>query len=119
MDYYLEEICKLGVIKVGDELRINKNYNHHDQAKAPKPVKIGCRVIGIDNGIFTVALIGYDEERKIITSLVLLEIWLLNKFNLDKQYRPKYYGRPDENIDITRNGEDMGNVKARYKELKK
>ncbi|CAG8518331.1 3256_t:CDS:2, partial [Funneliformis caledonium] len=80
MDYYLEEICKLGVIKVGDE------------------------VIGIDNGICTVALIGYDEERKIITSLVLLEIWLLNKFNLDKQYRPKYYSLPDENIDVIHNG---------------
>ncbi|CAG8535089.1 16097_t:CDS:2 [Funneliformis mosseae] len=114
MDCYLEEICKLGVIKVSDELHIKKGYSED-----PKPVKIGCRVIGIDNGIFTVTLIGYDEERKIITSLVLLEIWLLNKFNLDKQYRPKYYSRPDENIDIIRNGEDMGNVKKRYKELKK
>ena len=56
MDYYLEKICKLGVIKVGDELRIDKNYNHHDQAKASKPVKIGCRIIGFDNGIFTVTL---------------------------------------------------------------
>ncbi|RGB30209.1 hypothetical protein C1646_711782 [Rhizophagus diaphanus] len=116
MDYYLEEICKLGVIKVGDELRIKKGYG---EGKDLKLVKIGCRVIGIDNGIFTVTLIGYDEERKIIASLVLLEIWLLNKFNLDKQYRPKYYSRPDENIDIIRNGEDMGDVKKRYKELKK
>ncbi|RIA80019.1 hypothetical protein C1645_745536 [Glomus cerebriforme] len=116
LDYYLEEICKLGVIKVGDELRIKKGYG---EGKDLKPVKIGCRVIGIDNGIFTITLIGYDKERKIITSLVLLEIWLLNKFNLDKQYRPKYYSRPDENIDIIRNGEDMGNVKKRYKELKK
>jgi hypothetical protein len=115
MDSYLEEICKLGVIKVGDGLRINKNYG---EGKDIKPVEIGCRVIGIDNGIFTVALIGYGEERKIITSLVLLEIWLLNKYNLDKQYRPKYYGRPDENINIIRNGEDMGSVKNRYKELK-
>ncbi|RIA91009.1 hypothetical protein C1645_822583 [Glomus cerebriforme] len=112
MDYYLEKICKLGVIKVGDELHIDKNYNHHDQAKVPKSVKIGCKVIGIDNGIFTVALIGYDEEQK---SLVLLEIWLLNKFNLNKQYRPKYYGRPDENIDIIRNGEDMGILKIDIK----
>ena len=57
MDYYLEEICKLGVIKVGDELRIKKNYNLSGiQEKDFKPVEIECRVIGIDNGIFTVTL---------------------------------------------------------------
>jgi len=118
MDYYLEKICKLKVIKVGDELCIDKNYNHHDQAKASKPIKIGCRVIGIDNEIFIIALIGYDKERKIITSLVLLEIWLLNKFNLDKQYRLKYYSHPDENIDVIRNRKVTKSIKERYKEFK-
>ncbi len=64
MDYYLEKICKLKVIKVGDELCIDKNYNHHDQAKASKPIKIGCRVIGIDNEIFIIALISYEKNEK-------------------------------------------------------
>ncbi len=41
MDYYLEELCNLGVIRVNDELCIRENYNYDkEQSKDPKPVDI-------------------------------------------------------------------------------
>lgn len=53
------------VIKIGDELRINKSYTSIvDGKKDSVPVNIGCKVTEIVNGKLTVVLIGFDEEQK-------------------------------------------------------
>lgn len=83
-------MCSAGVIKIRDELRINKSYSSIvDGKKDSVPVYIGCKITEIINGKLTVILIDYDEEQKEIFSLNMLEEWLLVKFGLDKEYRPK------------------------------
>ncbi|CAB4403114.1 unnamed protein product [Rhizophagus irregularis] len=65
VDRYLQKVCSAGVIKIGDELRINKSYSSIvDGKKDSVPVYIGCKITEIINGKLTVILIDYDEEQK-------------------------------------------------------
>uniref|UniRef100_U9TFG9 Uncharacterized protein n=1 Tax=Rhizophagus irregularis (strain DAOM 181602 / DAOM 197198 / MUCL 43194) TaxID=747089 RepID=U9TFG9_RHIID len=100
------KVCSAGVIKIGDELRINKSYSSIvDGKKDSVPVYIGCKITEIINGKLTVILIDYDEEQKEIFSLNMLEEWLLVKFGLDKEYRPRDCHDCNEKIKIKREGE--------------
>jgi hypothetical protein len=76
-----------------------------DGKKDSVPVYIGCKITEIINGKLTVILIDYDEEQKEIFSLNMLEEWLLVKFGLDKEYRPKDCHDCNEKIKIKREGE--------------
>ncbi|CAB4495630.1 unnamed protein product [Rhizophagus irregularis] len=106
VDRYLQKVCSAGVIKIGDELRINKSYSSIvDGKKDSVPVYIGCKITEIINGKLTVILIDYDEEQKEIFSLNMLEEWLLVKFGLDKEYRPRDCHDCNEKIKIKREGE--------------
>ncbi|CAB4474822.1 unnamed protein product [Rhizophagus irregularis] len=109
IDIFRKCVCSAGVIKIGDELRINRSYSSIvDGKKDSVPVYIGCKITEIIDGKLTVVLIVYDEEQKVIFSLNTLEEWLFVKFGLDKEYRPKDYHDCNEKIKIKREGEWIG-----------
>ncbi|CAB5360325.1 unnamed protein product [Rhizophagus irregularis] len=87
----------------------NLDIDNHSRGENGKkdsvPVYIGCKITEIINGKLTVILIDYDEEQKEIFSLNMLEEWLLVKFGLDKEYRPRDCHDCNEKIKIKREGE--------------